>query len=350
MILRSGPNPFSNRYSAIAFHNGTMVYVAYRPGSTEYQALMQSILNKEFGRSPQRRSTRCLRAEPPPPPSPFDESFLSFLVALFSLPKELWNKHAQQPVVQEPPVPVSPNAQLFKTQMEALPPFANMSAEQRLHVSVSISVPAWLTGTEEACQVIEAAVMTFGRVAKPESPPSASYTALGYELCRISYDAFDCTGPGRIMTIEFQSDLIVMSLARTPLLEWSFDPLTFSVSGEHDGDALVEWIDSFVDTQNPDMVMMSGPNADVPHLRNAVLRSRAASHLIDQPSIPGHRAVAMGAARAAKDRLESQIDDCSEPKECIEIRKQADRIAGKYKVPKPSIWPAVGRLHLHQEL
>ena len=117
--------------------------------------------------------------------------------------------------------------------------------------------------------------------------------------------------------MEFQNDLTVMSLAQTPLLEWFVDPLTFSVSREHDGDALVEWINSFVDTQNPDMVMMNGPNADVPHLRNAVLRSRAASRLIDQPSIPGHRAVVMGAAQAAKDRLESQIDDCSEPGECI---------------------------------
>jgi hypothetical protein len=147
-----------------------MAYFTYSPGSTEYQALMQSILNKEFGRSPQRRSTRCLRAEPPPPPSPFDENFLSFLVALFSLPKELWNKHAQQPVAQKPPVPVSPNAQLFRTQMEALPPFTNMSREH------------------------------------------------------------------------------------------------------HDG-ILVEWVNSFVDIQNLDMVIMNRPNADVPHLRNTVLRS-----------------------------------------------------------------------------
>src|SRR5436305_4968219 len=123
--------------------------------------------------------------------------------------------------------------------------------------------------------------------------------------------------------------------------------LNVLVSREHDGDALVEWINSFVDTQNPDMVMMNGPNADVPHLRNAVLRSRAASRLIDQPSIPGHRAVVMGAAQAAKDRLESQIDDCSEPGECIEIRKQAVRITGECRVPEPSLWPAVGRLHLH---
>jgi hypothetical protein len=93
------------------------------------------------------------------------------------------------------------------------------------------------------------------------------------------------------------------------------------LSREHDDDALVEWINSFVDKQNPDMVMTNGPDADVPHLCNAVPRSRAASHLIDQPSIPGHRAVAMGAARTAKDRLESQIDDYSEPDECIEIRK-----------------------------
>ena len=346
MILRSGPNLVSDSYSAVAFHNGTMVYLAYSPGSTDYQALMQSILNKEFNHPPQKRSTRC-RAGPPPPPSPFDESFPSFLVALFSFPKALWDKYLQQPVVQEPPVLVSPNTQFFKDQIEALPPFANMSAEQRLHFAprVSFSHPAWLTGTEEACQVIEAAAMIFGPVAAAETPPSASYTALGYELCRISYDAFDCTGPGRIMTIEFESDLTVMSLAWTA--SSVLDPLTFSVSREHDDDALVEWIDSFVATQNPDMVMTTGPNANDPRLRNAVLRSRASSHLINQPytSITSQRAVVMGAARVAKDRLESQGSDCGEWDECDEIRQQADRIAGKYNGPVPPIWPAVARLH-----
>jgi hypothetical protein len=348
MILPSGPNLSSNSYSAVAFHNGTMAYLAHSPGSIEYRNLMQSILNKKFDHPPQKRSTRCYRAEPPPLPSAFDKSFPSFLVALFSLLKTLWDKHFRQQVVQEPLVLLSRNTQLFKDQIVAPPPFANMSAEQRLHVSVRVSHPAWLTGTEEACQVIDAAAIIFGLVAAPESPPSASYTALGYELCRIGYDAFECTGPGRIMAIEFESDLTVMSMARTALSE--SDPLTFSVSREHDDDALVERIDSFVDTQKPDMVMTTGSNPNDPRLRNAVLRSHASTHLVDQPntSILRHRAVVMGAARAAKDRLESHGNDCGEWDECYEIRQQADRIAGKYNGPVPSIWPAVARLH--QEL
>ena len=116
--------------------------------------------------------------------------------------KEFWKRHTQQPVVEEPAAAMKPNVQLFRAQMETLSPFADMSTEERLRVSVSISVPAWLTGTDEVCEAVEAAQLTFGRVFGVENTPSASYTATGYELCPITYDAFNCTGPGRIMTID----------------------------------------------------------------------------------------------------------------------------------------------------
>ena len=313
---------------------------------------MQSMLNKELDRPPQERSTRhrCGGVSIRPPPSPFDESFLGFLVALFSLPRTLWDKYFPQPVVQEPPVPLNPNTQLFKDHIEALLPFTNMSTEQRLNVSVALSHPAWLTGEKETCQAIEAASMIFREPVMVESPPSSSYIAMGYELCDTDYEAFDCKGPGRIMTIEFEDDLTVMSLIQTPSIYQP--PLSFAVSRRNDDDGLVEWINSFVDSQNPDMVMTTGSNANNDRLHEAVLRSRASSRLVSQPnaSIADVRAVVMGAARSAKDTLESQWDDCGEPQECYEIRKQADRIAGKYNGPRPSIWPAIARLPMHIEL
>ena len=329
-----------------------MAYLAYSPGSTEYQALMQSMLMKELDHPPQERSTRlyCGGVSIRPPPSPFDESFLSFLVALFSLPKTLWDKYFPEPVVQEPPVPLNPNTQLFKDHMEALPPFANMSTEQRLNTPVVVSHPAWLTEKKVTCQAIEAASIIFREPVWTESPPSSSYTALGYEVCHKDYEAFECKGPGRIMTIEFEGDLTTMSLLRTPLR--SQFPLTFSVSRRGEDDFLVEWINSFVDTENPDMVTATGSNANDTRLLNAVLRSRASPRLISQPnaSTAGGRAVVMGAAREAKDSLERHGWDCWEPEECNEIRKQADRTAGKYNGPMPSIWPAVARLWTHTDL
>jgi hypothetical protein len=312
---------------------------------------MQSILNKELDHPPQQRSTHpyCGGVSIRPPPSPFDESFLSFLVALFSLPKTLWDKYFPEPVVQEPPVPLNPNTQLFKDHMEALPPFANMSTEQRLNTPVVVSHPAWLTRKEETCQAIEAASMIFREPVWIESPLSSSFTALGYVLCNKDYEAFECRGPGRIMTIEFEGDLTTMSLLQTPLR--SEFPLKFSVSKRHE-DALVEWINSFVDTEEPDMVTTTGSNENDPRLLNAVLRSRASPRLISQPDVStgGGRAVVMGAAREAKDSLERHGYDCWEPEKCDELRKQADRIAGRHNGPMPSIWSAVARLWTHTDL
>ena len=330
-----------------------MAYVGSSSASMEYNTLLQSLLEKEIGLPARRTGSHCLKSSPPHPPSPFDESFLSFLVALLSLPMEVWKNYLQrQPVDKEVEmIPVNPHVQLFRTQMEALKPFADMSTEQRSHVAVSIAVPPWLTGTDEACEIIEAAELVFGEVLHLARTPWASYTAMGYELCTIDYEAFDCNGPGRIMTIEFRNDLATMSLARTPMLLWAQGPLIFTVSKGLIEDDLVQWINLFVDTEKPDLVMITGPSADAAYHHDAVLQSRAAPRLINQTSTFTDQVVAMGAAQETKNTLESQGEDCSEPDKCTKIRREPDRIAGKYKPPRPATWPDVAsERHVHDEL
>jgi hypothetical protein len=79
--------------------------------------------------------------------------------------------------------------------MLALPTFANMTPEERLQTAVGVQIPSWLLGSQEACHIAEAAESTFGRVVRLEISLCSAYTAAGYELCRISYEALSAPDP-----------------------------------------------------------------------------------------------------------------------------------------------------------
>lgn len=95
------------------------------------------------------------------------------------------------------------------------------------------------------------------------------------------------------------------------------------------------------------MVLVAGAKADDAVFEKAVANSCAASSLVDQTSVSPHNLVDLGAAQAAKERLESHIFDCFETEECQMIRKKADEIAGACRRPEPTVWPASWR---HDEL
>jgi hypothetical protein len=171
---------------------------------------MHSILTKATAQEQiQQVVFRCLEAYPYPQSSPFDRSFLSFLAAVFLWPRTLW-KQQQLP-------PLHPTAHLIQEQILALPPFKNIASVILSKAAVGITIPSWLTGTEEGCHISAAAERTLGRLLRIESLSSSAYTAAGYELCRISHEAFECTGPGHIMTLEYDGNLAVASVMRTPL-------------------------------------------------------------------------------------------------------------------------------------
>jgi len=304
----------------------------------EYKDLMHSILTKSTTQEEiQQVKFWCPGADPYPQSSPFDRSFLSFLAAVFLWPRTLWK--------QQQLSPLHPTANLIQEQILALPPFKNMPPEILLKAAVGITIPSWLTGTAEACHISAAVERTFGRLLRIESPSSSAYTAAGYELCRISYEAFECTGPGRIMTLEYDGNLAVASMMQTPLTSWFANPVIFSARAGLTSQSMTEWINSFIDSQKPEKLMLVGANADDALFMNAVANSRAV--LESSPLLPG-QILAFGAAQAAKERLESQVDDCGEPEECMELRRKADAIAGTYKPLNPSLWPA-NRLN-HVEL
>jgi hypothetical protein len=312
--------------------------------SQDYKNLMDTILGKTINQGVQKGAFRCPEASPHPDRAHFDKSFLDFLAALFLWPKTLWMSYMTRQQVIKPP-PLHPTAQLIQDQILALPPFVNMAPGVLSHLVASVEIPSWLIETEEARHIASAAARTFGRVASIETPPSSAYTAAGFELCRISYDAFECSGPGRIMTLEYDGDLAVASIMQTPVPSWSATQVTFSTRTGLTSLSMTEWINRFVDSQSPDMLILAGSRTDDPLFVDALAMSQVASFLGDYSSLPPAHILALGAAQTAKDKLESQVDDCSEQQECADLRRKADAIAGPFKPLKPSIWPAVGLRH-----
>ena len=115
-----------------------------------------------------------------------------------------------------------------------------------------------------------------------ETSPFSAYTAAGYELCRISHEAFECDGPGRIMVLEYDEGVATASIMRTPLLNWSWKPVTFALKNQTiANEDLIGWIDSFVDSQHPNKLLLAGAGGDDSLFRNAVARPRAAAYSDD---------------------------------------------------------------------
>ena len=231
--------------------------------------------------------------------------------------------------------------------MLALPPFSGMDAGRPSKLTIAISLPPWLTDSPIACHIASATSRTFGRLISLENPPSSAYMAAGYELCRISHEAFECDGPGRIMTLECDDYACVASITQTPLMRWFPNPITYSASAISRIQNLSAWIDSFAESQRPNHLMLVRGRANDALVSDAVAKSHAASDLIhSSPSIPPKNIVAFGTAMAAKVAVESQIDDCTEPSRCLDIRRKADAIAGTPEMLRPDVWPAVHPAHI----
>ncbi|KAL8650904.1 MAG: hypothetical protein Q9226_004947 [Calogaya cf. arnoldii] len=311
--------------------------------SREYKNLLEPILATAIGHESQKRTTRCPDVHSVPTPASSSQKFFKFLAKKNPGLKWLWSSLIRNKVHEL--APLHPTAQIFQDEMLRLPPFADMDTEALSQAAVAIVLPAWLVGTEEACHIAEAASRTFGRMLSLENPPSSVYTATGYELCRISYDAFDCTGPGRIMTLEYDGDLSVATITSTPLLHWSAGPIVFSAKRGLAAEKMTQWIDSIVASQKPQRIILSGTGVDQPSFVEALRASSMNGYLDDQPPLPARHLLAFGAAQVAKDLLESQPDDCSESRECDELRRKVDAMSGPFRPPVPSIWPSVGPRH-----
>ena len=300
--------------------------------SQEYQDLMQSILTRVMRPESRKAVLPCHGVRPLYQPSSFEKSFPGFLLACFRWTQTFVSSFIRQQ--QREVTPLHPTVQLIQSQMLVLSPFATMAPQPLSEVAVGVQIPSWLVGSEEACHIAEAATRTFGRLVRLETSPSSAYTAANYELCRISYDAFECTGPGRLMTLEYDEGLATASVVETPVSNWDPNSITFSAQYGLETEDMADWINSFIKSEKPDKLMLVGAGAADPLFLKAVNGSLASLYLEDHSALPPSQLLASGVAQAAKDALESQPDDCGEPVECEALRRRADTIAGAYRAAR----------------
>ena len=220
-----------------------------------------------------------------------------------------------------------------------------MSAESRSQVTVAIQIPAWFVASPYACSLWPVAEATFGRLVGLESASSSAYTALGYELCHVSQEAYECCGPGRLAIFECDGYLATASIIKTPLDIFDRVETRYSTITSHNSTELLKWINSFLDACSPDMITLAGSDVHLSTFQEALDLSNAAGLVESSDYVEVQDILVKGAAQAAKDDLENHNSDCSEFEECLDIRREADRIAGKYRFQSPKVWPATNNRH-----
>ena len=246
-----------------------------RSGITEYNGLLETVLVRVIGQEPRKKALQCPETRLRSEPSPFDRSLLDSSTAAFLWPQGLWESSKEEELAES--LPLHPAAQLIQKQMLALHPLTNLAPESLSRLAVAVEMPSWLMGTEEACHIASAAETTFGRLLRLESPPFSGYTAAGYKLCRVGFEATDCTGPGRITTLEYDGNFTVLSIVPTPLAKWFANPVTFSVITEKGSQSITAWVNEFIDSLNPDKLMLISSNTNDPSFADAIAKSLAIS-------------------------------------------------------------------------
>lgn len=309
-----------------------MEYIDSRLASENYTNAMQTVLDGYIGKKSRFYRSSCRQAKPRPSNSWPIGILKDMSRYLFS-----W-RHGEEQYLAEDSLSkpdIHPIARSFLEELNNTEPFSHMSRKQKSRLSVALAFPGWLTETEELCQIMSVASELFGTVFAAEHP-TAAYTAMGYDFCRTPDDAYDCQGPGRLTTIDIQNDhSVFVAQSRTPMSGWM--PLEVRSAVYQDATEgaakMVDWVELFISTLHSDLVMITGPGtaSGDHHLRHLIMQSPTiAPLLINQSLIPSDRVVAMGAAQFAKDSLERRFDGCWELPECLDIRREADRIAGKF--------------------
>lgn len=206
---------------------------------------------------------------------------------------------------------VDPTTLMLSTQLLALEPFASMSVEELSQVAIAIQIPAWLVPSPYACNFREAAEETFGRAMGLENPSSSAYTALGYELCRVDQEAYDCKGPGRLANLEYDGHLAVASIIKTPVDNLDHLNTHYSTWESSSSLELSSWISSFLQVAKPDLLTIAGSDLAQNTLLAAIAPYNITEKLCLYQTFKSADLLEAGAAQVAKDTLETHGSDCA---------------------------------------
>lgn len=314
-------------------------------GSEEYRSLMSSTLGRHNTSEPRLTALKCPARRWKAEPMPFDKDIFKVMRSYADYMMEKTKDAFDSSNISELIPALDSTEQMIQAQLLALQHFASMSDELRSQVTVAIQIPAWFVASPYACSFRKVAEATFGRAVGLESASSSAFTALGYELCRVSQEAYECDGPGRLAIFKYDGHLATASIIKTPLDIFDRLETRYSTLASNESSELSTWINSFLDACPPDMITLAGSDVDLNTFQEALHLSNATCQVESGGSVQVEDILVEGAAHAAKDALENHNTDCGEFRECLDIRREADRIAGKYKFQQPKVWPAVNNRH-----
>lgn len=209
--------------------------------------------------------------------------------------------------------------------------------------SVGITLPRWVD-QPQFCKIVDVLPILGKRIYSLDYAPAAAFTAYGFPLCPWDSEWLPCPAPGRVMTLEYTSDALTAALTPTPHLWWFQNTLIYSTNmtlghdSSHEafhGDKsaihedMTQWINDFIDSAQPDKIILLGRLTGSPSFEEALRRSKAPPMIVpNRLNLPIEDTVAVGIAKMVKWKLEDQGSDCFEADECERIREKADAIAG----------------------
>ena len=266
----------------------------------------------------------------------FYETFRPFL-DLLRLIRSLWPPRHETRLLPAPP-PLHPAAEVIRQELLALEPMASHRNGLRA-LEIDIAIPAYLAGTDLVCHVYEALDSLSLRYGPPSFPVDAAFTAMGYDMCRISSDYLPCNAPEKIMLLEYNHarSLVMASWIRTPIHSWACETVAwdaFQMPSKNGAELLRHWLNNIITTNSPANITVRGSNSTVQNLIAAIHGSEAEPLLVlpQEHNVSTEHVVEFGAARKAKELLDRQPDDCIEDGKCERIRRKADKIAGAFQL------------------
>ena len=317
-----------------------MSSVAAVAGSVDYQDLMRNFRDQSGGSQLVRPWEFCRLNLP----SEVNEGYMDIIYRRYhsmvtTMCSKIWSSPASpDSLAQETE---DPETLVLYESIESLLSLNNESYRISLG-HIGLVIPEWLIEAQ-ASKVRDAVTLAGKTIGTLEYAPAAAFAAYGYQLCPFDSDWMPCPAPGRIMTLDFTRDSLAATLIPTPHLLWLEPTMRFkmnetlglekSVEKFSDEDevaeAMAEWIDKFVESRKPDKAILVGRLTNHSVFKKAISISKVSSLLVPNPKQinPGN-AIALGAAKIIKDRMESQGEDCSEDQECERVREKADQLAG----------------------
>jgi len=329
------------RSLAVHFHNGTTRFLASVSPTHEYLALLRLWEREPDGENLDRRFEDVdggggIHTPYPSGQDHVRNSYPPWKQKLILAKRSFRRLSASLLITSE--------AKLLCRELKTVKSFYDDNSSHKMS-HIGLSVPAWMTDSQVS-HLFAAAQCADLKIRDIVHDTAATAASQGVDLCRVSSDYIPCPAQGQhIMTFDLSNNGLVMAshyISQAPYLAQSRryrvthrldnrpnkEPEMVNPMDMINGEMIGSLISNFIRGVTVDKIYLIGPMADDYVLNNGLLMAGLRDKIVRLKSFKPEEVVAAGAARLAKDRMEEQETDCTEPWYCDEVRKEAHEISG----------------------